>query len=202
MLSWLREHRPASLGDTLLLLPGAAPRAGDMLGSATFTLPAARNVNAPMTRDSLMRGLALLSTLPNIAKHACAAQILDLEEEATRRLEEFRLVHVSADDARHWAEVDQFHPDLRAEAFTLVGATKESAAAFTRAFGVAVRGQRRIAHGLFALLDGMFLAAEVPFDQMRVPDVGGFLQRIERLLGVVAPATPRQTSPTLAADAE
>ena len=57
-----------------------------------------------------------------------------------------------------------------------------SIAAFGLSFGVAVQGHGRIAHGLFALVDGVFVGAEVPFQQLAVPDVGAFLDRVERLL--------------------
>jgi len=175
------------------LLLGTLPRPGDVLCREPFAIPPARHANAPLTPDSLARGLVLLSTLPNISRHACAAQILELEEEALHRLDEFRLVHVSADEPACWREVDHFHPVLRAEGFSLHGAQAESRRAFGEAFGVSVKENHRIAHGLFALLDGLFLAAEVPFDQMAVPDVSGFLGRTERLLGLRHPsqALPR-----------
>jgi hypothetical protein len=44
-----------------------------------------------------------------------------------------------------------------------------------------VQGHRRIAHGLFALLDGVFILAQIPFHQMRSPDVHDFLMRLRRL---------------------
>jgi hypothetical protein len=176
------DRRPAVLGDKSIVLLGALPRPGDLLGPEPFAIPPARHANAPLTPASLMRGLALVSTLPNIARHACAAQILGLEEGALHRLEDFRLVHVSADEPACWREVDHFHPDLRAEGFSLHDADAESRRAFGAAFGIAVQGHHRIAHGLFALIDGLFLAADVPFDQMATPDVAAFLGRTERLL--------------------
>ncbi len=46
--------------------------------------------------------------------------------------------------------------------------------AFVGAFGIGVEDHYRIAHGLFALQDGVFLAAEVPADQMRPVDLHAF----------------------------
>jgi len=175
------EHRVALLGDAALRLLGRMPQAGELLAARPFSVPPARNAAAPLTPESLRRGLVLVSTLPNIARYACAAQILDFEEESMRRFDDFRMLHVSTDEARYWSEIDTFHPALAAEAFSLFDADEQSVAGFGLSFGVAVEGHGRIAHGLFALLDGMFLAAEVPFQQLAVPDVGAFLDRVDRL---------------------
>jgi peroxiredoxin len=183
-----REHRAAVLDRKALVLPGPLPKVGDFLPERWFEVPPARHANAPLTPPSLKVGLTLVSTLPNIGKHACAAQILELEEDALARLEDFRLVHVSADAPHFWHEVDHFHPVLRAEGFSLHGAADDSRQAFTAAFGVGVKGTRRIAHGLFALRDGMFVAAEIPFDQMAIPDVRGFLDRALRVLHLARPS--------------
>ena len=193
-----QEHRVALLGETSLRLPGSLPQPGEFLLPRPFTIPPARNASEPLTPASLRSGLALVSTLPNIGRHACAAQILDFEEQALRRLESFRMVHVSTDAASFWSEVDHFHPGLGAQGFSLFDADQESLTAFGLSFGVAVEGHRRIAHGLFALVDGMFLATEVPFQQMAVPNVGRFLDRVERLLNRRLPtpvAIPQERAP-------
>lgn len=51
------------------------------------------------------------------------------------------------------------------------------------AFGIGVEGHQRIAHGLFGLRDGVFLAADIPDDQMKPADVRGFLTRVAALAG-------------------
>lgn len=158
-----------------------APRPGDLL-TADFSVPPARNATEPLTGAHLARGLVLLSTLPNIHKHACLAQITEVEELAPHALPSPRIAHVSADDAHHWGEVDVFHGNVAAPGYSLCCADAESLESFGRAFGVAVEDHRRVAHGLFALRDGVFLAADVPFDQMQPPDVEGFLLRVRRLL--------------------
>ncbi len=77
------------------------PRPGDVL-AGEFSVPPARNAREPLTRAELGRGLVVLSTLPNISKHACVAQVVDVEEQAPHALPRARIAHVSADDAHHW----------------------------------------------------------------------------------------------------
>jgi len=166
---WLR------LGDAPIELVAAAPRPGDAL-TAEFVLAAGRNTLTPLTTARLRDGEVVVSTLPNISRHACAVQILDLEERLHHRLRGLCLIHVSADPVASWAEVDVYHRDLTAEGYSLDGATAEHAAAFASAFGVAVRGHRRIAHGLFALRDGHFVVVEIPVQQLGVPDIAGFVE--------------------------
>ena len=177
-----QEYRVALLGDKPLRLLGRLPQPGELLAPRPFSVPPARNAHAPLTTPSLRQGLVLVSTLPNIGRHACAAQILEFEEQSMRRLDAFRMIHVSTDEARFWSEVDHFHPALGAEGYSLFDADEASITAFGLSFGVAVEGHGRIAHGLFALVDGVFVGVEIPFQQLAVPDVGGFLDRVERLL--------------------
>jgi len=159
------------------LLVGSAPVAGDLLGG-DFALPAGRNTTSPLTRASLCRGAVIVSTLPDIGKHACALQVLDLEEHVRTELPGVRLVHVASDDASRWNEVDWYHPDLRAEGYTVAGAPAASRRAFTSAFGVGVSGSDRVAHGLFALRDGRFEVVDIPVQQLGSPDVHGFLRAL------------------------
>lgn len=180
----LAEIRLAHLGGRRISLPGSAPCAGDRL-AARFELPPARSATAPLRSEELAAGLVFVSTLPNVAKSACLAQIVDLDEHTRHASTRARVVLVSADHADHWHEVDEYHPDVQAPAYTLEGASADHRASFVRAFGVEVAGHRRIAHGLFALVDGVFLTVDVPFDQMMSPDVGAFLERVRRLAGAL-----------------
>jgi hypothetical protein len=177
----LEPERTVRLGERVLRLPGRAPAIGSRL-DATFRIPPARRTDTPLTRESLVRGLVVLSTLPNIEKHACVAQIVDLEEHGRCLVHQPRIVHVSSDAAVHWAEVDQFHPGVLSESYSLAGCDDDSRKSFTGAFGVAVEGERRITHGLFALLDGVFLAVDIPVDQMRAPWVAAFLDAVHGAL--------------------
>jgi hypothetical protein len=178
--------RHADLGGRPILLLGHLPAPGRALVDV-FSLPAARRATAPLTEAELQRGTVVVSTLPNIQKHACVAQIVQLEEHCAHRYPSARIVHVSQDEALHWREVDRFHSGVRASSYTLAGASESSRISFTWAFGVGVLGHQRIAHGLFALRDGVFLAAEVPFDQMHAPDVHGFLSVLDGALREAQP---------------
>jgi len=146
-----------------------------------FALAPAHLALAPLLAADLRHGLAVVSTLPNIEKHACIFQVVDLEKELARFDPPPRLVHVASDSARHWTEVEQYHPELRAPGYTLEETDAPSRDAFKAAFGVGVRGHRRIAHGLFALRDGIFWAVEIPDDQMSPPPVKLFLHRLSHV---------------------
>lgn len=174
-------RREAALGGRSIRLLGEAPRAGGRL-AGRFSLPAARRAEGPLSGEALSRGLWIVSTLPNIERHACLEQVAEIEARASALFPAPRVAHVSADAAIHWGEVDEFHPGVRAPGYTLCGASDESRRAFLAAFGVGVLGERRIAHGLFGLRDGVFLAAEIPFDQMQTPEVGRFLEELGRAL--------------------
>jgi peroxiredoxin len=173
--------RSADLSGQSIWLLGSLPETGSRLIDV-FAIPAARRAVANLTEADLSSGIVIVSTLPNIQRHACLAQIVELEEKAAHLLPGARIVHVSNDAAVHWREVDRYHPDVLAESYSLHGASASSRASFTSALGVGVLGHDRIAHGLFALRDGVFLAASVPFDQMRAPDVGPFLGQIASAL--------------------
>jgi hypothetical protein len=177
----LEFDRTVHLGERVLRLPWRAPALGSRL-EAEFRVPPARRTNAPLTRESLSRGLVVVSTLPNIEKHACVAQIVDLEEHGRCLVHQPRIVHVSSDPARHWAEVDLFHPGILSESYSLAECDDESRTSFAQAFGVGVEGERRVTHGLFALLDGTFLAVEIPSDQMHPPWVADFLDAVHGAL--------------------
>ena len=165
------------MGDTLIELEGSAPARGSPL-RGEFAIAPARHASTPLLASDLRAGWVVLSTLPNIEKHACIFQIMDLEEAIVKMEPRPRLVHVSADEAHHWHEVDDIHPELRAQGYTLASTSPDDRAAFTAAFGVGVRGKRRIAHGLFGLRDGTFEDVEIPYDQMQSPNVVEFVTRL------------------------
>lgn len=173
--------RAASLGGDPIELLGSVPQAGDVLDQQ-FLVPAARRASGPLSSIELRKGLVVLSTLPNIHRHACVVQIVHLHEHGQHLLPAARIIHVSADPPEYWREVDQLHGRVTAPGYSLAAATEMSRAAFTRAFGVGVDGRHRIAHGLFALKNGVFLGSDVPTEQMRPPGVNAFLHRIRRLL--------------------
>ena len=185
--------RPVRLGDDTIYLQGRVPLSGERL-TANFIIPAARLADKPLTAADLRLGLVVVSTLPNIQKHACLAQIVELEERGHERLPEWKIVHVSADHEDHWREVDRFHPNVRSAGYSLCCADQASREAFVLAFGVGVEDHHRIAHGLFALRNGIFLEIEIPSDQMRPAAVRGFLERLIGAIGALSSQTPRVTA--------
>lgn len=174
--------RWAKLGADTIQLKGAMPQVGERLESS-FRIPAARHAANPLSAAELVQGLVIVSTLPNIQKHACMAQIVALETQAKERAPSARVVHISSDHADHWLEVDRFHPDVETPGYSLCCADPASRQAFVQTFGVGVVAHERIAHGLFALYEGVFVAVSIPEDQMRTPEVTEFMGRLSRKLG-------------------
>jgi len=175
------EVRRAYVGTRTVELYGRALAAGDRV-DVDFTIPPARASFVPLTGERLGRGLVLMTTLPNIHKHACAAQIVQTEALARRVLPEAEVLHVASDRPEYWQEVDHLHGDVRAAGYSLK--TSADGDVFRAAFGVGVRGSDRIARGLFALYRGVVLAADVPEDQARTPDVARFVERTRSLLAL------------------
>ena len=132
-------RRQAQLGIQTIHLMGIVPVPGTPL-RGQFVIPAARRADRPLTGEDLCRGVIVVSTLPNIHKHACLSQIVDLEERGRALSEQLRIVHVSADHESHWQEVDQFHPNIQAAGYSLCSADAASREAFVTAFGVGVQG--------------------------------------------------------------
>jgi peroxiredoxin len=186
------ETRWARLGADTIQLEVAMPQIGERL-NASFSIPAARHAESPLTAAELSQGLVIVSTLPNIQKHACIAQIVDLEAQAKERVPSARLAHISADHADHWLEVDRFHPDVETPGYSLCCADPVDRHAFAQAFGVSVLDHQRVAHGLFALREGIFVAVAIPEDQMRTPVVADFLGQLCRRLGQAADPSPQPT---------
>ncbi len=166
------------------------PQVGTRLLTA-FSIPAARHAEHPLSATELLQGLVIVSTLPNIQKHACIAQIVTLETQARERVPSARVVHISSDHADHWLEVDRFHPDVETPGYSLCCADPASRQAFAQAFGVGVVAHQRIAHGLFALHEGVFVAVAIPEDQMRTAEVAGFMEQLCRRLGQAWTLSPQ-----------
>jgi Zn ribbon nucleic-acid-binding protein len=173
--------RPVALGDRTIHLTGAIPAPGSEL-SQDFEIPAGRGTTAPLRRDVLFGALCFVSTLPNIQKHACIAQIAHLHEHCKVEFPAVAVHHVSADSVSHWRELDIYHPEVTACGYSLAEADPLDAQAFKQAFGVGVNESHRIAHGLFALENGRFLASEVPDNQLRSANVDAFLSRLRAAL--------------------
>lgn len=160
------ETRHARVGERIVELYGRVLAAGDVIES-DFTIAPARGSRESLTGDLLRRGLVVVTTLPNIHKHACAAQIVQTELLASSLLPEATVMHVASDAPEYWQEVDHFHGDVRAGGYSL--SLSADADVFRATFGVGVRGSQRIARGLFSIYRGTVLAADVPEDQGRTP---------------------------------
>lgn len=165
------------MGGKAIALLGDEPRVGARI-DRPFSVPPARGATAPLTEKDLSQGLVILSTLPNIHRHACVAQIIDLERTLPHELPQARIVHVSGDSRERWSEVDRYHPDVTSASYTLASATSHSRQVFVETFGVAVENHWRIAHGLFAIDHGVVVMADIPTDQMQRPRVGRFLSTL------------------------
>jgi len=176
--------RGARVGARIVELYGRVLAAGDRV-DADFVIPPARRSCGPLTGDRIRRGLIVMTTLPNIHKNACSAQIVRTEALARAHLPEAEVMHVASDGCENWCELDHFHGEVRAAGYSLDGCA--DADVFRVAFGVGVRGSARIARGLFALHRGVVLAADVPENQGRTPDVERFIERVRSLLSLAHP---------------
>jgi len=167
------------LGDRPIELLGKKPKAG-FRWDARFRIPPAHNTKTPLTDKDLAEGLVIISTLPNIQSHACAAQVLDLEEECKNRGIPAKIFHVACDCPEHWDEVKKLHPFLKAKGYSFENANKTDIETFSWNLGVGVKGSRRIAHGLFAFRDGSLVKAYIPKQQYGIPNIKRFLDSFSK----------------------
>lgn len=175
--------RHAHVGSREIELYGAVLAAGDRI-DADFTILPARGTREPLSGARIRGGLVLMTTLPNIHAHACAAQIVQTEALVRAHLSSAEILHVASDGPECWAEVDHYHADVRAPGYSLQ--LSRDGDVFRNTFGVGVRGSDRIARGLFSFYRGVVLAADVPLNQMRTPDVRRFVERTRSLLHLLA----------------
>ena len=173
--------RHADLGGRPIVLLGHLPHPGRALVDV-FTLPAILRGTPPLTEADLVRGTVVVATLPSIQRNASVVRLVELEGVCAQRHPSARIVLVSQEESVQSNEVDCCRGRMSAASYTLSGASESSRVSFAWAFGVGVLGDQRIAHGLFALRDGVFVAADVPFDQMQLPDVSGVLTALDGAL--------------------
>jgi hypothetical protein len=173
--------RKVYLGDSSIFLEGLRPKYGQKLASNICAKPARKAVEA-LDSSQLSQGLVFVSTLPNIRSFACSQQVLDLEVESQKRFPRSKIFHIASDDKAAWKEVDILHPFLKSPGYTLTGVKKGDKEAFKSCFGVGVENEIRIAHGLFALLNGKFIVTYIPKQQYGVPNIKSFLSKVEKKL--------------------
>ncbi len=175
----LLEKRKVFLGDHPIFLQGKVPKLGDRILTKIKALPA-RRTKTNLTEKKLLKGLVIVSTLPNIRSHACSQQVLDLEIESKKLFPKCKIFHIASDPESGWEEVDKLHPFLKSPGFTLTGIKKQEKDTFKSCFGVGVCDHHRMAHGLFALLDGEFIAIYIPRQQLGTPNIKSFLNKIQK----------------------
>lgn len=181
--------RKVLLGDRPIYLLGEKPKEGKWIHcnketneeELYFAKPA-RKANKDLTLKDLSKGLVIVSTLPNIRSHACSIQIMDLEMEVQKHLPHAKIIHVASDPASGWEEVEKIHPFLNAPGYTLHGVDSKSVLLFKKMFGVGVQGSHRIAHGLFAILEGKVLVSYIPRQQYGSPNIHRFIQKVKNKL--------------------
>lgn len=171
------RKRKVYLGDYSILLEGEKPQYGQRVANNIIAKPA-RKAKSSLGSLSLSKGLVIVSTLPNIRSFACSQQVLDLELEAKKKFPNCSIFHIASDPKSGWKEIDKLHPFLESPGFTLDGLSKGQLDAFKSCFGVGVENEKRIAHGLFALLNGKFIVSYIPRQQFGIPNIKLFLNKI------------------------
>lgn len=166
------------LGDHPIFLEGRRPKPGLRLPNRFYANPA-RNAKKKLSIKEIQKGLVILSTLPNVRSNACSQQVLDLELALKGWEPKPKLFHISVDPATDWVEIDELHPFLDSQGFTLSSVPKEISEEFSRKLGIKVKGNRRLAHGLFAFLDGELILSYIPRQQYGIPNIKGFLKKLK-----------------------
>lgn len=169
------------LGDRPIELLGKRPSLGSpWVGTKAFQ--PSYNTRSAFPRLEKRKTLVLISTLPNVRSFACAAQVLDLEEEMRRSGIPCEIFHISSDKKDAWQEVQKLHPHLRAKGYTLDKDAKTNVLAFKEYLGIGVKGSHRLAHGIFAFLHGKLIHSLIPKQQYGVPNIKRFVKEIKSLL--------------------
>lgn len=168
--------RTVKLGLDVCYLEGKEPAIGSVLDH-TFLIPEAIG-NSAVADVNLKKSLVIVSTLPNVQKDHCIQQILELENLAKKLLPSAtKIHHVSSDTRLDWRSA-QNKIKIPIKAYTLHDAVPVSRLEFKEAFGVGVVGNDRIAHGLFALFKGQFVAVQIPSEQLGIPNVSLFINHV------------------------
>ncbi len=174
-----KKKRRALLGDKEIKLIGNRPKEMQQI-KGKFAIPAARNTKKSLRLKGLSNGTLILSTLPNIGKHACVRQILDVEEKSEKILgKKIPIYHVSSDEPEKWGEVTEIHPNVKAKGYSIYKMNNEEKKEFLNNFGVEVENNQRIAHGLFGIKNGKIMTSLIPTIQMGNPDVNRFLKKFQ-----------------------
>ena len=169
------------LGDLPVELIGKRPKTGEPIdGKFGFRPVLNTKANFPCLGNA--KGIVFLSTLPNVRSFACSTQVLDLEEEVIIRKIPAKIFHLASCGKESWSEIKKLHPQLKAHGYSLQNCNTNDVNRFKHKLGVGVSNSNRLAHGLFVLKNGKFIASYIPKQQYGVPNIKRFLNRLERSL--------------------
>lgn len=167
------------LGDLPVELTGRRPKLGDPI-EGKFGFKPALNTKSKFPDLKNIKGLVFLSTLPNVKSFACSTQVLDLEEEISKRNIRAKIFHLASCGINSWTEIKKLHPQLKANGYSLQNCDNDEVTTFKQKLGVGVTNSHRLAHGLFVLKNGKFIASYIPKQQYGVPNIKRFLNRLEK----------------------
>jgi hypothetical protein len=169
--------RAVKVGTETYLLENEAPKIESYL-ERKFFIPEAIG-NSAVADVNMKKGLIIVSTLPNIQKEHCIQQVVELQTITYKLLpSSTKIFHFSSDTRLDWKAAEKHLAGLHIKAYTLYDAVHRSVVEFKAAFGVGVQGTPRIAHGLFALINGKFVNIQIPDDQLGIPNVPLFLKNV------------------------
>ncbi|TGL47708.1 hypothetical protein EHQ55_11305 [Leptospira meyeri] len=168
------------LGDMPVELTGKRPKIG-LKWCYTFQFKPVLNTNSKFPNLKRRKGFFLISTLPNVKSYACSTQVLDLEEEIKKRNISAKIIHIASDGETSWDDIKKLHPHLKAYGYTLKSCKEDDVIKLKNMLGIGVIGSHRLAHGLFAIQDGILISSMIPKQQYGVPNIKKFLTQLKNL---------------------
>lgn len=167
------------LGNMLVELTGKRPKKGFQWQHNFQFLPALNTEsNFPNLKNK--KGLIFISTLPNVRSFACSTQVLDLEEELKKRKIQAKIIHIASDGKDAWSEIKKLHPTIKAHGYSLKNGNPDDINTLKEILGIGVVSSHRLAHGLFAIQDGILISSLIPKQQYGVPNIKKFLNELKQ----------------------
>ncbi|TGK87123.1 hypothetical protein EHQ24_05900 [Leptospira noumeaensis] len=166
------------LGDEPVELTGKRPKNG-FKWKEDFQFAPVLNTNSKFPNLRIRKGIFLISTLPNVKSFACSTQVLELEEEIIKRKISAKIIHLASDGITSWEEIKKLHPHLKAHGYSLKNCNEKEINTLKTMLGIGVIGSHRLAHGLFAIQDGILISSLIPKQQYGVPDIKKFLNQLQ-----------------------
>lgn len=166
------------LGDMPVELTGKRPKIG-FQWKHKFQFSPALNTKSKFPNLKNEKGLIFISTLPNVRSFACSAQVLELEEELKKRKIPAKIIHIASDGKDAWSEIKKLHPKLKAHGYSLKNGNTGDVNKLKEILGIGVVSSHRLAHGLFAIQDGILISSLIPKQQYGVPNIKKFLNKLK-----------------------